>query len=767
MGSSELLEVLRLLANPLNLDILVLLGAKNSYPRELARILGKDETIISRRLRALEKAGLVRAKWMRLPSGKNVKIYEIAVPELRISFKPGGGSGTGYRGLLSQGLKMRLPEPSLVIGREREKRVLEEASENIVVIWGLPGVGKTTLAAWLARRADVPVYWHSCSEIDDPEYVAWRLSLFLAGLGARDAMNYMGTPGYSLRTALDIIAKDADRHNAMLVFDDYQAVERTATGALIRSLAGTLTTAKIVLVSRTRPKKLPYHEGRVLELRLDTLNVREAGEMLRAHGLSVKPREMAQIYAATMGHPLALKLYIASINAGLSAPLAHSGIIEYLWRELLSRLPEKQRRIISILAPFTEPQPIELVSILTSIRNPEPLLLELVDRGVVEKYGDHYRLHGLLRTLMDRYGWPDTYRAAARYYYSQGGWHGLFHAMKYFLEAGDPAEAAHLVCERIARDEYGYIFAMDSYEQILDRMLLNTLPQGSRACVLHDKAVILRFRGKLDEALRLLEEALEISEKRVIKASILDRIGFILSEKGRYGEAEEKLREALRIAEETGDSKMLYGIHADLAKVAGESGRLVEAEQHIKEELRLSENIDDYFYKAMAIIHLSNIYLLERRIEEAVRLLEPLCSELETYGNAFLLGTAFYVLAEAYLKSGRHSEALGVSSKSLSMLGSMGYELRRANILYTRSRALLGLRRIAEALEDLNEALRITCETGNAWLLREIIGTLNEICLEDLRRAEVERIVDMLASCIPESREIKEAFNKIKERCLG
>jgi len=263
LRSSDLLGMLKLLANPLNMDILVLLGTKKSYPRELARILGKDETLISRRLRALEKAGLVKARWTRLPSGKNVRIYEVAIPELRISFKPEGGEHKEYRELLFQSLRMRLPEPGLVVGRKRELRLVEGAAERIVVIWGLPGIGKTTLAARLAREAEVPVYWHSCSEVDDPEYVAWRLSLFLAGLGARETLRYMDKPGYSIRVVLDILSRDLDKIGAVLIFDDYQAVEARPTGAFIRRLAENLRSSRIILVSRKRPGKLPYHEGRV------------------------------------------------------------------------------------------------------------------------------------------------------------------------------------------------------------------------------------------------------------------------------------------------------------------------------------------------------------------------------------------------------------------------------------------------------------------------------------------------------------------------
>ena len=42
--------------------------------RGLSRILGVYESIISKKLKAMEKLGLVTSKWVRI-KGKNVKLY--------------------------------------------------------------------------------------------------------------------------------------------------------------------------------------------------------------------------------------------------------------------------------------------------------------------------------------------------------------------------------------------------------------------------------------------------------------------------------------------------------------------------------------------------------------------------------------------------------------------------------------------------------------------------------------------------------------------
>ena|GEM_PF-1517124 len=86
-------ELLNLVTNPTNRDILRVLSVqKESYPAEIARSLGKADSAVVRRLRALENAGLVESRWASA-NGRPVKMYRlcktllhlhVSEPELRI-----------------------------------------------------------------------------------------------------------------------------------------------------------------------------------------------------------------------------------------------------------------------------------------------------------------------------------------------------------------------------------------------------------------------------------------------------------------------------------------------------------------------------------------------------------------------------------------------------------------------------------------------------------------------------------------------------------
>ncbi|MBV7334215.1 CHAT domain-containing protein [Chloroflexi bacterium TSY] len=85
---------------------------------------------------------------------------------------------------LLQPVPTRLPMVENVVGRTKEvAHYLEQLeSENFTVISGMPGVGKTTVAALIAQKMAVhrPVFWHSFIEGQQIDALIWELAEFLA-----------------------------------------------------------------------------------------------------------------------------------------------------------------------------------------------------------------------------------------------------------------------------------------------------------------------------------------------------------------------------------------------------------------------------------------------------------------------------------------------------------------------------------------------------------------------------------------------------------
>ena len=88
-GVAHTADILRLLGNRVNVQIMIMLRRNAMSPRDLSQRLGKDEADIVRRLRIMQKSGLVKSAWgSRL--GKNVKLYSLTTSTIGISIQHNG-----------------------------------------------------------------------------------------------------------------------------------------------------------------------------------------------------------------------------------------------------------------------------------------------------------------------------------------------------------------------------------------------------------------------------------------------------------------------------------------------------------------------------------------------------------------------------------------------------------------------------------------------------------------------------------------------------
>src|SRR5688572_8074902 len=75
-------DALATVANPLNRRILAALALEPAHARRLAALIGSAEAEVSRRLKAMERLGLLRSSWARSPS--NVKLYRLAARSMQV-----------------------------------------------------------------------------------------------------------------------------------------------------------------------------------------------------------------------------------------------------------------------------------------------------------------------------------------------------------------------------------------------------------------------------------------------------------------------------------------------------------------------------------------------------------------------------------------------------------------------------------------------------------------------------------------------------------
>ncbi len=735
-------RILRLLSNPVNLELLILLNTKPSYPRELARLTGRDETDVSRRLKLLEKAGLVEGSWRKI-GGRNIRMYRLSVRGLRIDFVGGGvkvsgtpGSAPAHEARSLFSLEAGPPRQRLFVGRRGELEKLRSAGTPIVVVWGMSGIGKTSLVAKAFEDLG-KLYWHTLSRLDTPEYVLWRLAFFLSGLGYSRLLNYLGTPGRSVELAADMAVEGLSAAGATLVFDDYHVVEGSEAGALVRRLAKRSGGYRVVIVSRRRPRGLPYHEpGMVSEILLKGLSPPESEELLRRRGVELEPGELAEVYAATAGHPLLLHMFAEAYRSGGLGQYKGEAA-RYLWREVYSALPEPERKLLSILAAFEDPQPPELIAELSGIRGPEPHLYRLADRGLVEQLPEGFRAYPLVASLIGRAGRRDLRLKAAEYYARRGGWINRLRAMKYYLEAGRPERAAELVAERIRRDDYTYLSYFDSYAELVEKLASARLPARLRVYVMHDKAIILRLRGRASEALKILEEAANLAERlgdEEILANLLSDASYILTDFGETDRSLELANKALRIADKLDNDVIRLSAYMNKVKALAVAWRLDEAYEALLKEIEVGERLQDPFYLVWGKVHLAELQFMRGLLEEAEKVAQEAYKMSEELGLEYPLAGAAIVLAETYEAMDRAEDTVRYARKCADILERLGLYRKTVNARYYEAKALARMGRLEEALTLARRLLELAESHGDPsmvpllhWLIGDTLIAMGRV----------------------------------------
>ena len=417
MNIENNLRILKVLSNELNIRIMSILKVSPLYPREIAKILSKDESEISRRLKILERLGLVKGEWHRI-GNKNVKLYKSLVCKLSIVFDNEGAkiiiesnpnSEVNSMDLVEaiEGIN-EIPDTKFFVGRRRELNLMLKTDKSTIVIWGIAGSGKTYLAAKYAKILGKPTLWYSSTSISNINHFIWRIALFLSRLGERKTSEVIfNNPNkVELAMIIDILINCLEKMGALIVIDDYHVINDKKLKAVISYLANKFKKAKLLIVSRKRPMSLPYNEGKILEIPLKGLEPSDAKELFRLHNVSLKPETLAKVLQITNSYPALLVMYAELIkNIGEDKVwdrTVKQNVVKYLIREIYETLTDTERSIIRALMIFEDAIPPPVITKVIGKQNIEHALASLLDKGLVETIGTRYRAHNILRILFSK-----------------------------------------------------------------------------------------------------------------------------------------------------------------------------------------------------------------------------------------------------------------------------------------------------------------------------------------------------------------------------
>lgn len=466
----------------------------------------------------------------------------------------------------------RPPELDEFVGRARELARYAEmlATQRLVVISGMAGVGKTALAARLARQASQPdaVFWHSFREREGIEVIIWKLAAFLAWHGQEElwhmvqSARQIGSQLPPPETLFDYVLQMVEGRGYLLCFDDLHLVEKDPLLIrLVARLRAALGSGGLALVITTR-RVLSFLQTAEADS-LAGLSAEDARLLLERWGLRLPDALFERLYAHTGGNAQFLTLAMNVLQpetdlAGAMERLAESDNIErYLLVEVEERLSEQEQAVMGAVAVLLGyPGSQDVIEAMLDGESVRRSLRQLADRHLLivrdgargKEYQQHAMVQAFYYELLGRTRRrsmhvraaafyeaddPDLLRAAIHYerggnyarsaqlamqglpaLISQGQTRSLRHLLQQFTAAHlEPVDwidvnlALGQICALLAEDEQ----ARSHYQEALDR--LERMDSGQAACALRARA--LRGMGQLvyneepQEALVWLRQAFD------------------------------------------------------------------------------------------------------------------------------------------------------------------------------------------------------------------------------------------------------------------
>jgi tetratricopeptide (TPR) repeat protein/DNA-binding PadR family transcriptional regulator len=629
------------------------------------------------------------------------------------------------------------PTPRYFVGRKKElskiKTWLQTEEQKIVVIYGIPGIGKTTLANKILNefRGNRHLFWYRFHRWDTMRSILLVFSEFLAKTHRRRLKLYLsGKHSLDFNDISQILEDELNNSQILLVFDDFQRIKEDIAEffSLLIEILTRIKGVEVLIVGR---RILPFYDRAdvvvkklVAELQLDGLDQNSSRELLKLKDIDDKL--FKKIYDLTQGHPLFLEL-ISSVKDITDK----KDIKRYIYEEIFSNLEEQEKILMNILSVFRYPITSRAVFIEDDMDM--EVLDTLVERNLVQEISyDMYDIHDLMReffyirlppNIRNRY-----HLEAAKYYLEDGSALASIETQYHFLKAGDYKKASSLAIAN--GDEIINKGHIEEFMNVLEEFTMKNTSKQYWADVMLLKAEILTITGDLEPALEYYNQALLLSEKTdspLVKTKALRKIGHIYRTQSDLTKAEKNFESSLKISKKIKDNQGIADAYRGLGEIYGIKGEFEKALEFLLKSLDFAKTAEDYQVLAKAYVDLGTVYGNMGEHDKAIDYHEKCLSVLEETGDMFSMGKVMNNLGVVYLDRGKFDKALKYFedciriSRNTGDIRQMGYGLTNASEIYINNSDF------EQAREYLDESIKIFNKVGDKFKLAGAYCNYGEI----------------------------------------
>lgn len=597
--------MLKLVGNRVNAKIITLLRRHSMSPRDISRYLEKNEADIVRRLRVMEKVGLVESRWgTRLR--KNVKLYDLVTGTIDVRFNVEGvkvafKNKNKLRKNIAQ-MNSHLDEQprntEYLIGRNDELKALSDERIKFFWIAGVAGMGKSSLAEKFSQSMppDCPTLWHTFKEIDTLTYLLGKIRAFLSVKDISDLdkrLELFRTQSES--ETVDLLIKALNNMRCLMVFDDFHKAKDEKIQVFLRNLKQR-STNKVLVLSRSKP---PFFLDDInsKELVLQGLPLEDARQMISRLGLLMDDDSLLKVWRRFSGQPMALKIFCLFAKERNLTSLAEvtvkelSTINDYFQKEIFEVLGSDEQNILLTLSVFRTPVKSKAFRGITiNRRNLGYLLHSLEKRMIVNRTAsDKFLVHDILRDILyPMLPYPeDAHASAAAYYLSEGMADDVVEAIYHLVHSQDKDGIFEIIKTEVIDQKYRLVengFAIPLAE-ILAQIDLKYAKDTELVLYYNLKGKALSMLQEWSYARESLEKAARLSEKisdQNLLAYSLRNKGESLFLIGDLKTAEETLLDAASILKKlAGSEKALVSIYMILARLYFARGDAFESTKYL------------------------------------------------------------------------------------------------------------------------------------------------------------------------------------------
>jgi ATP/maltotriose-dependent transcriptional regulator MalT/DNA-binding XRE family transcriptional regulator len=663
------------------------------------------------------------------------------------------------------------------------------ASDRAVVVLGLAGMGKTTLAADLGRmHRPEPVCWLTLTSgvATSWEAVLRRLARLLVREGCSEAASQSESGEDESKPAtldqqLELLGEALAGQplvcidNAHLVRDDEMVM------TVIRYLVEA-TPVRLLLTSR---EQLPLPGVGVF--RLTGLEPDEARALVAQLDSSLPSELVERLIARTAGSPMLLRLSLGQLRTAAEPArlIEHletqPEIADYLLDTTVRQLGEPAAALLALLAVLRQPVDLHdetLVELYQASEGPCDLLAalaelqrhQLIDHPSTALLHPLVRDHAYARLVGDVARRRRLHRLMADWFEQARG--DVLEAAWHFGQAGDLSQAAEVLAGqgRALFRSGQALSAADLAGTLLTRASRRPGPARQLHLLRGD---LLVNTVRADEAEAAYREALVLSTTAPLRAQVAWRLAESQLQRGQVAEALELCRrsaadlaptDTLLRAQLAASEARAYLMLSQYDDAIGAGDRATALAGHLRTivpkeaaevraralatlgivaRLRRQPEAFASLRRAVAAAREAGLHELANRclfnigalrfelgqLDAALEVFDEVLAELQAVGDSYGMARVLHAMAQVQRCGGDLEAALATLDRACTMKRELGDVLGLASSENSRAYALMSLGRVAEARTLVERILAETADMGEQWVRGHFLDTLGLVML--------------------------------------